>query len=852
MNSLKKVFALFFIFIILVTGCAKAPVENQGTATVSPLHTQGISDTTPNASDTSSTSGAINNTDAPADAVTNTPATAPAGATGTLPAGATPTPTPASKPSSTPSITLPQIKISNILSLNTSSFDSVSSVNDTGWGSLGATTLSVSDDGYDGKCLKFTVSTSFSSAMLDISKYIKTSGTYTVSFKYMIESTEDYVERPFQLVLRGAGETSFMKRQPDNNIYLGLSYPEEGDVGDWLEAEASFDVSASDIGKGAPWDFGVHLIADSVKAIYIDDVCVGIAEYVYTDTAYNVTQAQTWVATDAVFISSKKYSRPFYDVDLDLILTNGNVTYTVPCFWDGGSVWRARFMCPTAGTWTYKTVCSDKTNPGLHNQTSTINVTQYNGTLDIYKRGFVKTQTNVKYFTYNDGTPFFYIGDTHWNLSSEPLSNIKEIVNKRVQQNYTVIQSEPLGARFDFTDGITEDDIYELRENDQKFKYIADKGLVHANASFFFPSSMTAFINNYGGFNGKVMGQATNAGGTFTHRDLSDTAKKELERICRYWVARYSAFPVMWTLGQEVDRDFYFVRNNYDNGWSYINSPYKYMATYLNQHDPYKAPLTAHQEATYYTNASQSAFRDIAAHTWYGAQWSPDLTGASIASTAMEYWNNSQGKPVINYEGRYCYLWTKNFGARAQGWMAYLSGMFGYGWGGHDTWSYLNTYNEDASSFDGVDTITPQEKQAATWRDSMEYPSSYQVGYMRTFFEKTVGDWYNLIPRFDDTRYLQRQSGAYAVIASNSANTKIVAYFYNFSDTSVGATPNSRNGGTNTGTFGNLTPNVKYNYMWFDPINNKVVTQGTFTADANGKWFAGAKSTCDMVLYIYK
>jgi hypothetical protein len=455
---------------------------------------------------------------------------------------------------------------------------------------------------------------------------------------------------------------------------------------------------------------------------------------------------------------------------------------------------------------------------------------------------------------YDDGTPFFYVGDTHWNLSSEPLSNIKTIVDKRVQQNFSVIQSEPLGASFKFEDGITDADISGLKENDLKFKCIADKGLMHVNASFFYPSSMQTFINNYGGYSSTKVGSAIHGSTYVDMYDLSDSAKKALEKICRYWSARYSAFPVMWSLGQEVDNDFFWNRDDYNGHekWSYVNNPYKYVAQYIAKYDAYKHPLTAHQESTGNVTASQSSFRNVSEHTFYAAQWSPSLVGASLRAVAKDYWENGQGKPVVNYEGRYCYLWTKNFGARAQGWMAFLSGMCGYGWGGQDTWSYLNTYNEDTTTKDGVDTITPQEKQAATWQDSLEYSSSYQVGYMRTFFEKTVGEWYNLIPRFDDTGYLQRQSNAYAVVASNSANTKIVAYFYNFSNTSVGATPNSKNGGTNTGTFGKLTPNAKYNYMWFDPINNKVVTQGTFTADANGKWFAGTKVDTDMVLYIYK
>ncbi|MBQ6419433.1 MAG: hypothetical protein IJK02_00005, partial [Clostridia bacterium] len=45
-------------------------------------------------------------------------------------------------------------------------------------------------------------------------------------------------------------------------------------------------------------------------------------------------------------------------------------------------------------------------------------------------------------------------------------------------------------------------------------------------------------------------------------------------------------------------------------------------------------------------------------------------------------------------------------------------------------------------------TVTADEKQAATWRDALDYPSTYQTGYMRSFLED--GKWWELIPRFDD------------------------------------------------------------------------------------------------------
>ena len=39
---------------------------------------------------------------------------------------------------------------------------------------------------------------------------------------------------------------------------------------------------------------------------------------------------------------------------------------------------------------------------------------------------------------------------------------------------------------------------------------------------------------------------------------------------------------------------------------------------------------------------------------------------------------------------------------------------------------------------------------------------------MKNFLEDTVGDWWNLVPRFNDTQYLTRDYKAYAYIASNS------------------------------------------------------------------------------------
>ena len=571
----------------------------------------------------------------------------------------------------------------------------------------------------------------------------------------------------------------------------------------------------------------------------------------------NTVNTQTWLANELTFESTKNYADPFNDVDIDLVLAGNGVKYIVPGFWDGGNTWKIRFVCPSAGEWLYKTVCTDPENAGLNGRTGKVICEEYDGELEIYKHGFVTSSYGEKYLTYDDGTPFFYLGDTHWSLGDETQDMVKAITEKRVSQGFTVWQSEPIGARFNFTDGISENDMAGFDDYDAKFAIIADAGLTHANAEFFYPADMHSLIGNFGGYI---------EGGY-----LSDGAKAYLEKATRYWVARYSAYPVMWTLGQETDNDFY----NSGSIWNSENNPYKLVAGYVGKYDPWSHPLSAHMEYTggtsaygsgkgasdarkvYNEGAEASAFRDVPEHDWYAAQWSPSVTDNSDRKVEKDFWYNSQGKPVINYEGRYDMLWTRTFGSRMQGWASVLSGMYGYGWGAHDTWSYLNIYDEENDSFDGVDTITSQEKKDATWQDTLEYASSYQVGYMKSFFCSM--DWWNLIPRFDDKLYFRPDASVKYYAASNEDNSEMVVYFFSFSDPSVGENRNSNEfGGTLTGRIGCLDPSAEYKYKWFDPATGEFSEEGSFTSTVFGtytigeKIFNGEKVTRDMVFYMYK
>ncbi len=751
-------------------------------------------------------------------------------------------------------------KLDTLIPLVSANFDSAESIAETKWGTIGKATISLDEDGFAGNCLKITKDdskdASFHSGMFNIAPYITEPGDYTVRFKFKVIGA-DNSNVVFAGVIRTDSKVSFTPERKNNTqTYCGTGTAAPVEDETWYLYTGQFSVQADDIGQGGKWRFGLQSIQEGVSEIWIDEL--ELCPLTYEEEAKSVVKARTWIANEITLKSTKTYQDPFNDVDVDLILTNGNVTYTIPGFWDGGTVFRVRFVCTSAGEWTYTTKCTDVTNKGLHEQTGTITCTDYKGSLEIYKRGFIKIEKDARHFSYADGTPFFYLGDTHWGLGRETLAMVKETVKTRAEQGYTVYQSEPIGSSFDFTDGVTVSDIAGFRANDKKFQAVANYGLVHVNASHFFPDEMQTFIDNHGGYSDKVAGYGTKKGKAYTFYEISDEAKEALEKICRYWIARYSAYPVMWTLAQEVDNDNFWVDKTDMHGhekWGLANNPYRYVAEYMAQYDPYKSPLTAHQEGSSMTTSSNSAFREIEAHTWWASQWKPSKSGDfEVLKRADEYWSDGQNKPYVVYESHYCMLETKNFGARAQGYMGFLSGFCGYGYGAQGGWLYNGSYVADQAADDGVDIVTVEQKAAGTkdWKGALQLESSIQMGYMRRFFETVVTDWNKLIPRFDDADYLSRTTGAYAVMATNEDNSKAVIYFYNFSDTTVGEKPNSQNAGTKTGTIKQLTANADYNYLWFNPITGQITEQGTFTATGAGSWDIPEKATCDMVLYIYK
>ncbi len=522
---------------------------------------------------------------------------------------------------------------------------------------------------------------------------------------------------------------------------------------------------------------------------------------------------ERWVATELSFSPDKAYSdNDGFDVSMDAVFTNrtSGTSLKIPAFFDGNNTFRVRFAPTEYGIWDVKTECADE--PSLNGITKTVGANAYTGELEIYKRGFVNAEQGKKYFTYADGTPFLYIGDTHWAMYSEELntagpngggiqtdSHFKYIVDKRVEQGFTVYQSEPINAPFNLSDRLSGSDLDGLQTADIYYKYIAEKGLVHANAEFFYPNQLTdKLVNN----------------------------QAYLEKISRYWVARFGAYPVMWTLAQEVDNDC-----QGDAKYNYMNNPWVKIAEYIHKYDAYSHPLTAHQRGTGHTTVtgtgsereangmSAFAFAEkfnnnfATGHSWWGAQWGFKKNRRYADDVPKDYWASE--KPAVMYESPYCYQWTDDFGARVQSWVAFLSGMCGYGYGVIDVWAYKGGYN--AKIIDGTVHEVTDDDLKKKWSEVLECPSTLQLAHLKTFLEKY--EWWTFIPDFYDMSFFLGNQDCLYANASNGNGTYII-YMYN------------RN--TSTGRLTNLDEKSTYSLMWFNPRTGEY-TEGDKNVQGDNK-----------------
>ncbi len=488
-------------------------------------------------------------------------------------------------------------------------------------------------------------------------------------------------------------------------------------------------------------------------------------------------EAREWTKYEIPFTSSKDYGNPVYEVNTFRItfLSPSGRKKTVNGFWDGGRNWKVRFLPDETGSWSWKSECSDQGNAGLHGQSGNFECKASESKELIYRKGAIRHQPGQYYFSYNDGTPFFWLACTAWNGALKSTDEEWEYyLDQRKENHYNVIQlvtTEWRGCDKN-AEGLTaiEGTGY-IRIHPEFFRRI-DERIDQANAKGLVVSPVILWALPSG-----------------PGRHLSPGYSLPLEEailLAKYIVARYQGNHVIWALGG--DGKFH---GDQELKWKEIGRQV------FNPID--HAPATLHPQGSSWIGElyAQEDWYDLAGYQ------SSHSNGEGVVNwinkgPMSKMWAKLKPMPYINMEPNYEEIYfriTDQDVRNASYWSLFATPVAGITYGANGIWPWLA---------EGERILNHNHPEGVTgWRKSIDFPGSIQMGYLAEFFSRL--EWWNLFPA-NDLLVSQPGEQAYnqwiSVLKSPDSNC-IVVYFPAKAQAELF---NQRH--------------QEYAAQWFDPANN--------------------------------
>ncbi len=424
---------------------------------------------------------------------------------------------------------------------------------------------------------------------------------------------------------------------------------------------------------------------------------------------------------------------PMTDADIWGVFTHSDGTrIRIPAFWNGEDRYFLRFAPTKIGKWNYQVEASPESLK-LDGLTGTLECVPYEGNEEIFKHGFLKKGPRGRLLVHQDDTPFFWLGDTHWSFvtqeqwdqSNAPFtdSQFRFMVDKRKEQHFTVYQCNlhcgydkgaaswlaPF-AYFEDTENGYLPVLSVFQENmDLKMNYLADHGFVIA-------LGFTWYSN-------------IDAPGAIDYYKM----------VARYIIARYGAYPIVWTLAGEVAGYNGKKRQTYIDGWREI-------ALEIERLDGYGSLQTCH-----YTNERPLAdyYQD---ESWF--DFTLNQCGHADLPIHMKVYKDHFQKypltPFVEGEALYDGLTTiedlerREVTARMVRIAAYTamqSGACGYTYGAQGCW------NAQWGPVDSEDPHAFTFWGSYPWYEGIFREGANSMKIMRDFYE-SIG-WHRLSPMYN-------------------------------------------------------------------------------------------------------
>ncbi len=436
-----------------------------------------------------------------------------------------------------------------------------------------------------------------------------------------------------------------------------------------------------------------------------------------------------WKVFEVEFKSQYDYKDPLRDVTLNLILKSpSGREVTIEAFWDGGSVWRTRFMPNEIGIWEYRTVCSNTQDDGLHDKKGHFECIPYEGNNPLYVHGPLVLSNNRRYLMHLDGTPFFWLADTAWNgIIRATVDEWKEYLQFRKEQGFTVIQfvmthwrggpCDIKGERaYEGRDKIEKLNVDFFKRIDPKFAMINKYGLVAA------PVLLWAFPDDIS--------------------PGSNLTNEEALLLARYLIARYGAYIVVWILAGDGD-----YRGKKAERWKWIG---KKLFLGRNKQLVTIHPMGKHWILHEFIN--EEWYNIVGYQSGHGVS-EEDLEWLCLGPPSKD-WRLKPPRPIINlepnYEAHLAYRIYKPITAymvrRAAYWSLLVAPPAGVSYGTNGIWYWARKPEEPINH--------PRAGTAIPWREALKLPGAKQMSILKKIFLSIP--WWELLP---DPKFLIEQPG---------------------------------------------------------------------------------------------
>ncbi len=502
----------------------------------------------------------------------------------------------------------------------------------------------------------------------------------------------------------------------------------------------------------------------------------------------NLDNAVIWLPLEIRLTSADTYANPYLECEINATFTDaeGN-SITVPGFWYEGSTWAVRFTPNRLGKWNYSvtSTCDDK---GLTAK-GTFEVRENDGATDAKRHGFITDKYNNRYFTHADGTPFMWLGDTHWQAPNYetvtecnyPYCNcknqFKHEVDNRIEKGFTVYQT-----------------YFDSAENDGG----GQAGILPSlwAERYTLPSSDQ--------FNNKVdvmfdyldkVGMCAAVGFGVHIYTVQAMPQEEFFRYVRYIIARYACYNVVWITAQEITR----LKPAHDEAKT-VMDVYMELGQYISEIDGYHHPLSAHMDVMDVSDERAQRLSDAPWHTFWETQGGHMIKMTPKKSHYRDYIAaKDHFKPVIegelSYEDINCGGFSSNKACRVAGWNALLNGCAGYTYGASGIWA--NGYSTEVSTgWLGESSGYSYDP----WYIALDKPGSFEMKHLKEFIT-SLPDWHKLQPSYYDTSLGDFLEDELKLMARLNDDT-VLCYF--------------RNTDLTTGTVLQLDKNKAYDVMWFN------------------------------------